>query len=225
MKLRYFSHSAFQVTTETGQRILIDPFLDGNPTSPVGAADVQADFILLTHGHGDHLGDTLAIAKRCNSLCICENELANYLSSKGLAVHNMHIGGAHDFDFGRVKLTQALHGSTTADNECHGSATGLLLYIQDKIIYHMGDTGLFSDLKLIGQMNKIDVLLAPIGDNFTMGIDDAVKACEFVNPRMVIPIHYNTFPVIEVDPKDFKQKVEAKGVSCQVLGFGQEITV
>ena len=225
MKLRYFSHSAFQVTTETGQRILIDPFLDGNPTSPVGAADVQADFILLTHGHGDHLGDTLAIAKRCNSLCICENELANYLASKGLAVHNMHIGGAHDFDFGRVKLTQALHGSTTADNECHGSATGLLLYIQDKIIYHMGDTGLFSDLKLIGQMNKIDVLLAPIGDNFTMGIDDAVKACEFVNPRIVIPIHYNTFPVIEVDPKDFKQKVEAKGVSCQVLGFGQEITV
>jgi L-ascorbate metabolism protein UlaG (beta-lactamase superfamily) len=225
MKLRYFSHSAFQVTTETGQRILIDPFLDGNPTSPVGAADVQADFILLTHGHGDHLGDTLAIAKRCNSLCICENELANYISSKGLAVHNMHIGGAHDFDFGRVKLTQALHGSTTADNECHGSATGLLLYIQDKIIYHMGDTGLFSDLKLIGQMNKIDVLLAPIGDNFTMGIDDAVKACEFVNPRMVIPIHYNTFPVIEVDPKNFKQKVEAKGVSCQVLEFGQEITV
>lgn len=225
MKLRYFSHSAFQVTTETGQRILIDPFLDGNPTSPVGAEDVHADFILLTHGHGDHLGDTLAIAKRCNSLCICENELANYISSKGGAVHNMHIGGAHDFDFGRVKLTQALHGSTTADNECHGSATGILLYIEDKIIYHMGDTGLFSDLKLIGQMNKIDVLLAPIGDNFTMGIDDAVKACEFVNPRMVIPIHYNTFPVIQVDPKNFKQKVEAKGVSCQVLEFGQEITV
>lgn len=225
MKLRYFSHSAFQITTETGQRILIDPFLDGNPTSPVGAAEVEADFILLTHGHGDHLGDTLAIAKRCHSLCICENELANYLSSKGLVVHNMHIGGAHDFDFGRVKLTQALHGSTTADNECHGSATGLLLYIQDKIIYHMGDTGLFSDLKLIGQMNKIDVLLAPIGDNFTMGIDDAVKACEFVKPGMVIPIHYNTFPVIEVDPENFKQKVEAKGVACQVLAFGQEITV
>ena len=225
MKLRYFSHSAFQITTETGQRILIDPFLDGNPTSPVGAAEVEADFILLTHGHGDHLGDTLSIAKRCKSLCICENELANYLSSKGLVAHNMHIGGAHEFDFGRVKLTQALHGSTTADNECHGSATGLLLYIQDKIIYHMGDTGLFSDLKLIGQMNKIDVLLAPIGDNFTMGIDDAVKACEFVKPGMVIPIHYNTFPVIEVDPENFKQKVEAKGVACQVLAFGQEITV
>lgn len=225
MKLRYFSHSAFQITTDDGLRILIDPFLDGNPTSPVKASEIEADFILLTHGHGDHLGDTLGIAKRCNSLCICENELANYIASKGVRAHNMHIGGAHEFDFGRVKLTQALHGSTTPDNECHGSATGILLFIQDKIIYHMGDTGLFSDLKLIGEMNQINYLLAPIGDNFTMGLEDAVKACEFVHPEMVIPIHYNTFPVIETDPALFKEKAEQQGTACQVLAFGQEITL
>jgi L-ascorbate metabolism protein UlaG (beta-lactamase superfamily) len=225
MKLRYFSHSGFQITTNDGQRILIDPFLDGNPTSPVNASQIEADFILITHGHGDHLGDTLDIATRCDCLCICENELGNYLASKGVRVHNMHIGGAHEFDFGKIKLTQALHGSTTPDNECHGSATGILVYIEDKIIYHMGDTGLFSDLKLIGEMNSVDILLAPIGDNFTMGIEDAVKACEFVNPKTVIPIHYNTFPVIETNPGIFKQKVEQKGIACQILAFGQEISL
>ncbi|MCP3940790.1 MAG: metal-dependent hydrolase [Desulfobacteraceae bacterium] len=225
MKLRYFSHSAFQIITDSGQRILIDPFFDGNPTSPVKSSDMDADFILLTHGHGDHLGDALDIAKRCNCLCICENELANYISSKGVAVHNMHIGGAHEFDFGKIKLTQALHSSVTPDNECHGSATGILIHVEDKIIYHMGDTGLFSDLKLIGEMNRVDLLLAPIGDNFTMGIEDAVKACEFVNPDIVIPIHYNTFPVIQADPLNFKQKVENQGISCQVLDFGQQITL
>lgn len=166
MKLRYFSHSGFQITTNEGQRILIDPFLDGNPTSPVNASDIEADFILITHGHGDHLGDTLDIAKRCN-----------------------------------------------------------LVYTEDKTIYHMGDTGLFSDLKLIGEMNKVDLMLAPIGDNFTMGIEDAVKACEFVRPKMVIPIHYNTFPVIKTDPGIFKQKVEHQGIACQILAFGQEITL
>jgi len=223
MKLRYFSHSGFQITTNDGQRILIDPFLDGNPTAPVKASDIETDFILLTHGHGDHLGDTLEIAKRCNSLCVCENELANYLASKGLRVHNMHIGGAHEFDFGKIKLTQALHGSTTPDNECHGSATGILISIDDMIIYHMGDTGLFSDLKLIGEMNTVELMLVPIGDNFTMGIEDAVKASEFVRPKMVIPIHYNTFPIIETDPDIFKQKVEHQGISCKILAFGQEI--
>ncbi len=225
MKIRYFSHSAFQITTDEGHRILIDPFLDNNPTSPVTSDEVDADFILLTHGHGDHLGDTLSIAKRCNALCICENELASYIASKGGNAHNMHIGGAFDFEFGRVKLTQALHGSTTPDNLCHGSATGLLITLKNTTIYHTGDTGLFSDFKLIGDYNDIRVMMVPIGDNFTMGIDDAVKATEFVNPGKVIPIHYNTFPVIQADPEDFRDKVQAKGIDCQVLEYGQEITI
>ncbi|MBU1343576.1 MAG: metal-dependent hydrolase [Proteobacteria bacterium] len=223
MKLRYFSHSSFLITLDTGVRLLIDPFLDGNPTSPVGALEVEAEYILLTHGHGDHFGDTLSIAKRCDSLCICENELANYIASKGVKAHNMHIGGSHTFDFGKIKLVQALHSSTTPDKECTGSATGIILFIQDKIIYHMGDTGLFMDMKLIGELHPIDYLLVPIGDNFTMGIDDAVMACSFVKPGCAIPIHYNTFDIIQSDPSEFKKKVEKLGLNCQVLEFGQEI--
>lgn len=223
MKLRYFSHSAFELTTGTGTCILIDPFLNDNPTSPVRADEVTADVILLTHGHGDHLGDTLNIARRCGALCICENELAGYLASKGVKAHNMHIGGAYTFDFGRVKLTQALHSSVTPDSQCTGAATGLLIEIDGRTIYHTGDTGLFSDLKLIGDRNDVDVMLVPIGDNFTMGIEDAVTACEFVHPQKAIPMHYNTFPVIQADPFEFKARVQAKGMDCQVLEFGQEI--
>jgi len=225
MKLRYFSHSAFQITTDEGLRILIDPFLDSNPTSPVGADEVEADFILLSHGHGDHLGDTLSIARRCNALCICENELASYIASQGIDAHSMHIGGGFDFEFGRVKLTQALHSSSTPDNVCHGAPTGLLIKIKDKIIYHTGDTGLFSDLKLIGELNDVHTMMLPIGDNFTMGIDDAIRACEFVNPGRAIPMHYNTFPVIEADPDVFCTKVRAKGIDCRVMAFGEEITI
>jgi len=225
MKLKYFSHSSFLVTLDNGTRLLLDPFLDGNPFSPVAASDVEAQYILLTHGHGDHFGDTLSIAKRCDCLCICENELASYIASKGLKAHNMHIGGAYSFDFGKIKLTQALHSSVTPDKECIGAATGIIMFIQDKIIYHMGDTGLFLDLKLIGELYSIDYLLVPIGDNFTMGIDDAVKACSFIKPRCAIPMHYNTFDVIKADPDSFKKKLERMDINCQVLKFGQEINL
>ena len=225
MKLRYFSHSCFLITLDNGVRLLIDPFLDGNPTSPVIAGEVEADYILITHGHGDHLGDSVSIAKRCDALCICENELATYLASKGANVHNMHIGGAYSFDFGKIKLVQALHSSVTPDKECVGSATGILIFINGRVIYHMGDTGLFMDMKLIGELYPIDYLLVPIGDNFTMGIDDAVTACSFVNPKCAIPIHYNTFDVIRSDPADFKHRVEEKGINCRILEFGQEINL
>lgn len=225
MKLKYFSHSAFQLTTSDGKVILIDPFLDGNPTSPAKSKDVNADYIIVTHGHGDHIGDGFAIAKRCDSLFICVNELANYCISKGFKAHNMHIGGAYNFDFGRVKFTIAHHGSMTPDNTYAGEASGVLITIEGKTIYHTGDTGLFYDMKLIGEMNKIDYMLLPIGDNYTMGITDAVKAVELVNPGISIPMHYNTFPVIHSDPEIFKSKVEEKGFECKVLDFGQEIII
>lgn len=223
MKLRYFSHSAFQITTDSGKVILIDPFLDGNPTSPVKSDDVNADYIILTHGHGDHIGDAFKIAKRCNSTFICVNELANYCIKNGFEAHNMHIGGGHNFEFGRVKFTIAHHGSMTPDEYYAGEPSGVVLTIDGKVIYHTGDTGLFLDMKLIGELNKIDYLLLPIGDNFTMGIDDAVKAVEFINPKIAIPIHYNTFPVINADPNEFKDKVNKLGKECKVLEFGEEI--
>jgi len=223
MKLKYFSHSSFQVTTDNGQILLIDPFLDDNPTSPVSSDDVSADYIILTHGHGDHIGDSFKIAKRCDPLFICVNELAHYCAEKGFRAHNMHIGGAHLFDFGRLKFTIAHHGSMTPDNTYAGEPAGILLTIDQKTVYHTGDTGLFYDMKLIGEMNVIDYMLLPIGDNFTMGIDDAVKAVELTRPQTAIPMHYNTFPVIEADPAEFANKVVAKGFKAQVMGYGEEI--
>ncbi len=223
MKLKYFSHSAFQITTNEGKKILIDPFLDDNPTSPVKSKDVTADYIILTHAHGDHLGDSFKIAKKSDSTFICVNELANYCAAKGFKAHNMHIGGGFNFDFGRVKFTIAHHGSQTPDEKYGGEPAGVILSINGKNIYHTGDTGLFYDMKLIGEMNPVDYMLLPIGDNFTMGIQDAVKAAELVHPKVAIPMHYNTFPVIKADPNEFKQKVEAKGIKSRVLEFGEEI--
>lgn len=222
MKLKYFSHSAFQLTTADGKKILIDPFLDGNPTSPVKSSDVDADYIILTHAHGDHLGDAFSIADRCKPTFICVNELAEYCKSKGYNAHNMHIGGGYNFDFGRVKFTIAHHGSLTPDNFYGGEPAGVLVTADGKTVYHTGDTGLFYDMKLIGEMNPVDYMLLPIGDNFTMGITDAVKAAELVNPKRAIPMHYNTFPVIEADPNEFKKKIEEKGIDSQVLEFGEE---
>ncbi len=225
MKLKYFSHSAFQITTADNKKILIDPFLNGNPTSPVKEKDVNADFIVLTHAHGDHIGDAFNIAKRCNSLFICVDELANYCKSKGYQAHNMHIGGGYNFDFGRLKFTIAHHGSLTPDNHYGGQPAGVVLSIDGINLYHTGDTGLFLDMKLIGEMTPIDYMLLPIGDNFTMGIDDAVKAVEFVNPKIAIPMHYNTFPIIAADPYEFKKKVETLGKKSIVMDYGQEIVL
>jgi len=223
MKLKYFSHSAFQITTESCKIILIDPFITGNPTATLKSEDVNADYIILTHAHGDHIGDAFEIAKRCDSLIIAVNELANYAISKGLKAHNMHIGGSYNFDFGKVKFTIAHHGSLTPDGHYGGEPAGVIVTADGKSIYHTGDTGLFYDMKLIGEMDKINYMLLPIGDNFTMGIADAVKAVELTNPDYAIPMHYNTFPVIEADPIVFKNKVEALGKKSLVLEFGQEI--
>jgi L-ascorbate metabolism protein UlaG (beta-lactamase superfamily) len=225
MKLRYFSHSSFQITTNAGQTILIDPFFDGNPTSPVRSDEVVADFIVLTHAHGDHVGDAFKIAARTNPLFICVNELANYCISKGFRAHNMHIGGGHDFPFGRVKFTIAHHGSMTPDNTYGGEPAGVVLTIDGKSVYHTGDTGLFYDMKLIGEMTRIDYMLLPIGDNFTMGIGDAVKAVELAAPGVAIPMHFNTFPVIEADPKEFQRRVEAVGKKAVVMAYGEEMVL
>ncbi len=225
MKLKFLSHSGFQITTNNGERILIDPFLDNNPSAPIKSDQISADYIIITHGHGDHLGDALKIARKSQPLFICVNELANYISGKGFNAHNMHIGGAHSFPFGRVKFTIAHHGSMTADNYYAGEASGVIITIDGKSIYHTGDTGLFYDMKLIGEMTPLDYMLLPIGDNFTMGIDDAVKAVELANPARAIPMHYNTFPLIKADPEEFKRKLAAIGKECLIMKPGEEITI
>lgn len=224
VNIKYFGHSAFLV--ENGDfAIAIDPFITGNPVAKADAKDIKCNYIIVTHAHGDHLGDAIELAKQNDALVIANNELANYLAKYGIKVHNMHIGGGFNFPFGRVKLTIAHHGSSDGEGNCIGAPTGVVLSIDGKNIYHCGDTGLFYDMKLIGEMNAIDLMLAPIGDNFTMGIDDAVKATQFVNPKMVVPMHYNTFPVIEVNPQEFKNKVEALNYKCKVMDINETITL
>lgn len=222
LNLTYLSHSSFILDDGT-HRLIIDPFITGNPTCPVKAEDVHAQFIVLTHAHGDHLGDGLELARKHSATIIAVNELANYVASKGATAHNMHIGGAHMFPFGRLKFTIAHHGSASPEGHYMGEPAGVVITMGGKTVYHTGDTGLFLDMQLIGQRNSIDCMLAPIGDNFTMGVEDAVKAVEFVAPGLAIPMHYNTFPVIAADPQLFRSGVEGLGLRARVLDYGETI--
>ncbi|MGG4548804.1 metal-dependent hydrolase [Rossellomorea marisflavi] len=211
MKISYHGHSVVKFETN-GKTILVDPFINGNEYTDLHADDVKADVIILTHGHNDHVGDTVAIAKRNDALVIAPNELANYLGLQGLNTHPMSIGGAREFDFGKVKFTQAFHSSsyTTEDNEIiyTGMPAGFLLMAEGKTIYHAGDTGLFSDMKLIGERHPIDLAFLPIGDNFTMGPEDAALAATFLKAKEVVPVHYDTFPPIKQDPHKFVEMLE-----------------
>lgn len=222
LKLTYLSHSSF-ILDDGKYVVAIDPFITGNPTSPIKIENVKPNFVVLTHAHGDHLGDGITLAKKHNATIIAVNELANYAHEQGVQAHNMHIGGSWNFPFGRLKFTIAHHGSATNDGRYMGEAAGVVITMGGKTVYHTGDTGLFLDMKLIGEINKIDIMLVCIGDNFTMGIDDAVKAVEFVNPGLAIPMHYNTFGVIQADPKEFCQKVEKIGKKCRIMNFGETI--
>lgn len=219
MKITYYGHSVVLVETN-GKKILFDPFITGNGQCDVSADDVDADVIILTHGHNDHVGDTVPIGKRNNALVIGLAEMAIYMGWQGLDTHPMSIGGAHEFDFGKVKFTQAFHGSSYTEDENQnivylGMPAGVLLTAEGKTIFHAGDTGLFSDLKLIGERNDIDLAFLPIGDNFTMGPEDAALAAEWLQAKTVVPMHYNTFPVIEQDPEAFVRSLKGNGKALQ----------
>ncbi|MBJ8109862.1 metal-dependent hydrolase [Bacillus cereus group sp. N6] len=227
MKVSYHGHSVVKIETN-GKVILIDPFLTGNPTTDLKAEDVKVDAILLSHGHGDHVGDTVELAKKNNAVVVAPFELATFLSWQGVNTHPMHIGGSHEFDFGKVKFTQAFHRSSYIDEENKtitytGMPAGILFTAEEKTVYHAGDTALFSDMKLIGELNNIDIAFLPIGDNFTMGPEDAVLAAKWTQAKTVVPMHYNTFPVIEQDPYQFVEKLQ--NCTGKVLEAGESITL
>lgn len=225
MKLSWHGQSCLQIITTEGTRILVDPFITGNDFSDLNAEKILADVIILTHAHNDHVGDTEAIAKRTGALIIANVELAAYFAKKGLKTHGMQPGGKYDFEFGRVKMTPAIHSSVYEDASGQliplGIAAGLLLMIDGVEIYHAGDTALFSDMQLIGQQHEIDYAFLPIGDNFTMGPTDAALATTWLKPKKVTPIHYNTFPIIAQDPQAFFKLIPEE--QALPLAIGQVI--
>ncbi len=219
MKITYHGHAFIQLENE-GNSVVIDPFITDNPLCKIKPNDVKCNFIILTHGHSDHYGDTIEVAKKNDALVIATFELAEHVGKSGINVHHMNLGGGYDFPFGRLKLTLAHHSSSAPDGSYTGEAGGALISMDGKTVYHAGDTALFYDMKLLGEMNKIDYAFLPIGDNFTMGIDDAVKAAEFVNASTVTPVHYNTFDVIKANPEDFRKKIESIGIKCNIMSPG-----
>ncbi|RME91156.1 MAG: metal-dependent hydrolase [Anaerolineae bacterium] len=207
-KLTWYGHATLGLETG-GYRVLIDPFFTGNPAASTTADKVEADFILVSHGHGDHVGDAVEIAKRTGATVISNFEIATWFGAQGVEkTHPQHLGGGFKHPFGYLKLTLALHGSALPDGSYGGNPAGFLLTTNEgKKYYFAQDTGLFGDMKLIGE-EGLDLAVIPIGDNFTMGPDDALRAVKLLQPKVVIPIHYNTFDVIAQDPSSWAARVE-----------------
>ncbi|MGA9172859.1 MAG: metal-dependent hydrolase [Thermoactinomyces sp.] len=227
MRVTYHGHSCFEIE-HNDYRLLIDPFITGNPLAKVKPEDLKPDYILLTHGHNDHVGDTVPIAKASGATVIAPHELAVWLGWQGLKTHGMATGGTFRFDFGTVKVINALHGSGLVLEDKKeiiytGPASGFVLMLGDKTIYHAGDTALFSDMKLIGMHKPIDLALLPIGGNFTMDPEDALVAAEWIGAKQVIPMHYNTFPPIQQDGDAFVKNLEQKGIKGFALKAGEAL--
>jgi L-ascorbate metabolism protein UlaG (beta-lactamase superfamily) len=215
--IRFLGQACFELKAD-GVTVLTDPFLTGNPLAAASADEVEADVILLTHGHADHLGDTVDIAKRTGATVVAIVELAAEIGEAGVEnVKDPNYGGTVKFDWGWVKLVPAWHTAVSPSGTAHAPA-GLLIHIGDRLVYHLGDTCLFGDMKLIAQRgDKVDLALVPIGGHYTMDRYDAVSAVELINPQQVIPCHYNTFPPIETDAEAFKQDVQNAGFSEVVI--------
>lgn len=223
IEVRFLGHAGIHLSD--GQtRLVIDPWLSGNPMATTGPEEIEADVIVVTHAHGDHWGDSVSISQRTGGLLVSNAEIARYSEARGAQVKPMGIGGTYAFDGGWVKFFPAWHSSSFPDGTYGGMPMGVVVEMSGTRVYHAGDTGLFTDMRLVGELG-IDLAILPIGDNFTMGPDDALRALEFIEPRQVLPIHYNTFPPIRQDAGDFVARAAKLGVGGEALEPGESLTV
>jgi L-ascorbate metabolism protein UlaG (beta-lactamase superfamily) len=227
LEIRYHGHSCVQLTSGE-HSIIVDPFISGNPLAATKLSDIRVQYILLTHGHQDHILDAVELAKQNDATIIATFELANYLAWQGAKTTALNLGGSAAFPFGRVKMTQAFHSSGMVYDEEKrivylGMPGGFIVNMGGKTVYHAGDTGLFGDMKLLGERHDIDVAFLPIGDVFTMGPEDAETAAEWLKAKFVVPIHYNTFPPIQQDGEAFAARLKEKRIDGQALKPGEVI--
>jgi L-ascorbate metabolism protein UlaG (beta-lactamase superfamily) len=219
VKATFLGHACWLLEAE-GVGLIIDPFLTGNPQAARKAEDVRCQYVFLTHGHDDHVGDAAAIAKRNDALVISTFEVAARVGEAGARTHGMHVGGTYRFPFGKLRITPAFHGSGAPG----GHAAGLLTEFFGKRVYHAGDTSLFGDMKLIPEVwGGADLALLPIGGNFTMDADDAVVAARWIRPGLAVPMHYGTWPPIQADPDDWVRRVRAEGIEARVVRPGESV--
>jgi L-ascorbate metabolism protein UlaG (beta-lactamase superfamily) len=225
IKLTWYGHATMELDVN-GTQLLIDPFFTGNPAASTTADKVKADYILVSHGHGDHVGDGVAIAKRTKATVIGNAEIVGWFAKQGVENgHPQHLGGGYHYPFGYLKLTFAIHGSALPDGSNGGNPAGFLLTADGKKVYLACDTGLFGDMKLIGE-EGIDLAVLPIGDNYTMGLDDALRAVKMIQPKHVVPVHYNTWDLIAADPNAWAKRVEAEtSAKAHVIKPGETFTV
>lgn len=226
-KLTWHGHACFEYETEKG-KILIDPFLSGNPKADIGPDDVEGiDAIVVSHGHGDHWGDTVAIARRTGATVVAAYELAQLATDQGCKAHALACGGGRAFPFGHVKLVPAAHGSMSdVDPKYATNPCGIVITAEGKTLYHAGDTALTADIRMLGELHRFDCVCLPIGDNYTMGPEDALIAVQWLAPRIVVPMHYDTFDLIAQDAHRWKEDVERMGdTKCAVLSPGESVEV
>lgn len=222
MKTTYYGQSTIMIETE-GKKLLFDPFISPNPAaSHIDIHALKPDYILVSHGHGDHVADLIAIQKSSGAKVICIAEIAGWLGNQGIEAHGMNIGGGFNFDFGRVKMVNAVHSSTLPDGSAGGNPAGFVIYSEGKKIYYAGDTALTYDMKLLEDEN-LDWAFLPIGDNYTMGVDDAIKATDFINCKNIIGVHYDTFPVIAIDKEAAVEKFIKAGINIKLPKIGEEM--
>jgi L-ascorbate metabolism protein UlaG (beta-lactamase superfamily) len=222
MKTTYYGQSTIIIETG-GKRLLFDPFITLNPAAKdIDIHSLKPDYILVSHGHGDHVADLVAIQKSSGAKVICIAEIANWLGKQGIEAHGMNIGGGFNFEFGRVKMVNAVHSSTMPDGASGGNPAGFVLTAEGKKIYYAGDTALTYDMKLLADEN-LDWAFLPIGDNYTMGVDDAIKSTDFFNCKNIIGVHYDTFPVIEINKDEAVAKFIKAGINIKLPAIGETI--